>query len=355
MATANIVGMGLKPARKRPRCYLDFHQKTYVACVAACVLVLVVLYSADQSSGFAPQTSTTLVDGRAKFALVILATAKDAGDLNRLFVSVERWCVGYDAIFIYHNGDLDRSALTTDVLRDPALTRLVELTGTDWDRLPEGFDPSTRVNDFKKRSEWGYNHMIRFWFADVFWRPELQAFDYLVRLDSDACLFGPLVLPDAIEPHHVYKPNVWNADRGEYVEGLWDTVQNYISKEKIEPRNTWMWSLSLLFHKRLGRELGYYNNFEITRREFFQQPNVKSFTDRIVSQAPYGIYKHRWGDAILRYITLALFSSREEIAPAVDVYLHPTHSCGAGVYNQLMYYLRPRIGAAGFWGFLVGN
>jgi len=96
------------------------------------------------------------------------------------------------------------------------------------------------------------------------------------------------------------------------------------------------------------------NNFEIMRREFFQRPSVQAFTERIVNKEPYGIYKHRWGDAALRFMSLALFSSKEEIAPSVNIYLHPTDMCGEAS-SLLQYYMRPRFGAAGFWGFLTGN
>jgi len=202
------------------------------------------------------QTTTQLVGDRVRFALVFLATADDAAALNRLAKSIERWCVGYGKIVIYHNGDVSRSALT-NILRDEAVTQLVDLQANSnaWNRLPEGFDPATKA---KRSSKWGHNHKIRFWFADVFQQPELQEFDYLVRLDSDSCLFGPLVLPEAIQPHHVYKPNqVWNGDHGATVKELWETVTGYIAKEKIVPRNAHMWWLSSFSHRRLGQEIGF--------------------------------------------------------------------------------------------------
>jgi mannosyltransferase len=55
----------------------------------------------------------------------------------------------------------------------------------------------------------------------------------------------------------------------------------------------------------------YYNNFEIDDVEFFLRPDVQSYTDAVCESM--GIWKYRWGDAPLRFLTLALFSKPEEI------------------------------------------
>ena len=55
----------------------------------------------------------------------------------------------------------------------------------------------------------------------------------------------------------------------------------------------------------------FYNNFEITDMDFFLRPEVLKFTKHVCDSL--GIYKYRWGDAPLRYLTLALFARPEKI------------------------------------------
>lgn len=57
--------------------------------------------------------------------------------------------------------------------------------------------------------------------------------------------------------------------------------------------------------------LAVYNNFEIVRLEWFLQPSVQDFTAAVCASG--GIYDYRWGDAPLRYLTLALFSEPKQV------------------------------------------
>jgi len=53
------------------------------------------------------------------------------------------------------------------------------------------------------------------------------------------------------------------------------------------------------------------NNFEVTDLDFFLSPEVTGFADAITRS--FGIYKWRWGDAILRYLTIALYANPDEV------------------------------------------
>lgn len=54
-----------------------------------------------------------------------------------------------------------------------------------------------------------------------------------------------------------------------------------------------------------------YNNFEVTKVDFFLRDEVWTFTEAVYRSQ--GIFKYRWGDAVLRYLTLALFAKPEEV------------------------------------------
>lgn len=47
------------------------------------------------------------------------------------------------------------------------------------------------IKRFTHRGKWAYNHMIRFWFKDVFELPALADVKYLMRLDVDSRLSAP--------------------------------------------------------------------------------------------------------------------------------------------------------------------
>jgi hypothetical protein len=69
----------------------------------------------------------------------------------------------------------------------------------------------------------------------------------------------------------------------------------------------------------------YYNNFEITKVKFFQRKDVCHWVEFIDST--YGIFKYRWGDAVLRYLTLALFAERQEVLYRDNYNLSYCHEC----------------------------
>eukprot|EP00930_Biecheleria_cincta_P002831 TRINITY_DN10380_c0_g1_i1.p1 TRINITY_DN10380_c0_g1~~TRINITY_DN10380_c0_g1_i1.p1 ORF type:complete len:621 (-),score=102.78 TRINITY_DN10380_c0_g1_i1:25-1887(-) len=73
----------------------------------------------------------------------------------------------------------------------------------------------------------------------------------------------------------------------------------------------------------LGRKM-FYNNFEILQVDHFLQDSVKDFTAAVAKSQ--GIYKHRWGDAVIRYYQVALFAKPEEIGCFSDDVFHYSHA-----------------------------
>lgn len=68
----------------------------------------------------------------------------------------------------------------------------------------------------------------------------------------------------------------------------------------------------------------YNNNLEIGKVDFFKDEKVVNFTNAIIQSG--GIYKYRWGDAGLRYLTIALFASEDEVMSVYNIefgYCHP--------------------------------
>ena len=69
----------------------------------------------------------------------------------------------------------------------------------------------------------------------------------------------------------------------------------------------------------------YWNNFEMIDISFTQRREVLNFVKAVDDSQ--GIYLYRWGDAPLRYITLALFSNAQQILHREKLRLEYCHPC----------------------------
>lgn len=68
----------------------------------------------------------------------------------------------------------------------------------------------------------------------------------------------------------------------------------------------------------------YWNNFEVIDLSFIRQPEVLDFIKAVDDSQ--GIFLYRWGDANLRYVTLALFANDTQILHREKLgflYCHP--------------------------------
>jgi hypothetical protein len=67
-------------------------------------------------------------------------------------------------------------------------------------------------------------------------------------------------------------------------------------------------------------------HFEVMDLDFFTRHDVIQYTDEVVRSQ--GIYHHRWGDAPLRYMTLALLARPEDVGVnGRDVSVSYCHGC----------------------------
>lgn len=117
----------------------------------------------------------------------------------------------------------------------------------------------------------------------------------------------------------VYYANLVAEDEPLFVtETLVETAREYVASSGLIPVDEEYWES---FFRPDGGVRTYYNNFEVCDLDFFSRPGVQKMTDWIVDT--YGIHRHRWGDAPLRYMTLALFATREQVLLRDFPYTHP--------------------------------
>ena len=182
-----------------------------------------------------------------------------------------------------------------------------------------------RTPSRKGPSRWGYYHMIRFFFFDLFEAVSLAGHRFWMRLDSDAAFEAPLTDPFQLlrdSPHLGYLHSVTNEDCGAVVEGLTKFVRRWAADEAalsaVESARLLAQIAAVQNSSAVGRcVLGYYNNAEVGRFASFRSPRMARFRAAVLRDG--GIYRHRWGDALLRRISIEADELR--IAPLLPDFM----------------------------------
>lgn len=186
---------------------------------------------------------------------------------------------------------------------------------------PSTLNLSNEVPTFTKRSTWGYQNMIRFWFysamlAEASESAPFTDLDYVVRLDSDSAFTGEIsrdFIKDFIfsGAQYGYHQRI-GKDCGENITyGLKELAKSYVELNGISPRSSRLW-VSLI-NSTSGHCLPKFeNHFEIINMRFFRShAGIQDWIKVVDTNG--GIFRHRWGDAVLRFITVALYAAPEKL------------------------------------------
>jgi len=295
----------------------------------ACLLALVSSRTADDTTA-----DDALIQKGPAIAFLVPNVEEDIGKTLVAIQSMDKFVQDdrKTPLLIFNEGDL---TLPTKERFQNFTTREVYFPYVNWSEFPSGFDPDKNKSRFRKRSRWGYWQMCRFWIYRIWNHRILDRYSSIMRMDTDSCFTSTAnaALPNLPDPQkHVYVVN--KAEWPAYsVRGLFDVTQEHINKHNITPRNNVLWNRVLEWNKK-GKPLpSMYNNFEITKVAFFRQPNVMAYQRAISESEPFGVFRKQWGDAPVRYLTLALFSEPDEIAYNYSTgYEHP--GCLTTVLNE---------------------
>ena len=204
--------------------------------------------------------------------------------------------------------------------------------------FPEGFDPIKETPNWKKRNKWGYHQMIRFWITHVWRHPALKPYETLMRLDTDACwmidlhdpkigTYGYSHLPGLPPPSSPDNDNnndngittstatsyVYHANRRYFEAAIVSTnfdefCASYVQKHNITIQNMELYKLISTRDKNNQSTAPlFFNNFEVVNIEFMQRPEIQQFHEALTEHEPFGVFRYRWGDAVERYATMAIF------------------------------------------------
>lgn len=267
-------------------------------------------------------------DPSDKIAVVVLVNNNhmDMTDLRDMMRAMDLyiWEWNPTPMIVFHEGDLQEHDQA--LVRSFTWRRSITFAYVNWTVFPHGFDPDTHEMKFKwsiGRSKWGYNQMIRFWMTRIWEQPVLEDYTVLVRLDVDSCLTKPFF--------GFYMPKTanylsWRAsyECGYYQVDEHEFAETYVEKNNITVANPLEWERRHAIDHCVP---SFYNNFEVLRIKFFQRPDVAKFQRTICDTEPFGVFTWRWGDAALRWITLALYSPPGTVVVDTNYRFFYSHRC----------------------------
>jgi len=220
-------------------------------------------------------------------------------------------------VLVFNEGNLTPLQVQTIV---KATERPVAFPLVDFSIFPTGFDPGTDEPDFivkGRLNKWGYYQMIRFWVTGIWEHPALNHFDTVMRIDSDSCFkeendYLPNFHHEGLLYHSQY---VGVEDGAQYLAGLFDFAEKYMETTRAppEPRNFLLWDFAKRVWNHDKTLPVFRTNFEVSSKKFMQSKIVRDWHFALTEKAPYGVLTKRWGDAVTRFLTAALFENMDKI------------------------------------------
>ena len=222
------------------------------------------------------------------------------------------WARRYDVI-VFHEGGAAGDALRPRLEALGNRTRL-RLRARDVSDVFATRAPAT--TDWPRRQlrtfGIGYRRMCRFWFSGVFEVADVRNLTYLLRLDTDSELRCRAGSRDPFElmahQNAVYGYVAVKTDHPMVARNLTAFGAAYARRVpqiqdafyRFPPRPPTNCPAPM-----------FYTNFEVMDVAWFQQPRAAAFARAV--DATGQIFGNRWGDAPLRWLTLALFAGRTQL------------------------------------------
>ena len=231
-------------------------------------------------------------------------------------------------VLIFNEGDLQENIIE-DIVR--STNRPIAFPFVDFHSFPPGFKAENEKPEFvvQGRNPWGYYQMIRFWLTTIWKHPVINHFETVMRIDSDSCFkeindYLPNFLENDLYYHSQYV-GVTPSKGLKYIEGMYDFTINWVKtmRENSEPENPLFFDyLESSWESEKTIPL-YRTNFELSRRSFMQRDDVMAFHEAITEKEPFHLFRHRWGDAPIRFLMSAIFMQKRRVMiERADGYYH---------------------------------
>ena len=244
-------------------------------------------------------------------------------------------------VLIFNEGDLPDKAIKALIA---STNRPIAFPLVNFMLFPAGFNPEIETHKFvvKGRKPWGYYQMIRFWITMIWKHPAIQRFDAVMRMDSDSCFkerndYLPNFMYDGLYYHSQYV-GVEPEHGANFIQGMYDFAINWMMKTKqpVEPRNTLLWHFIDSAWKTEKTLPVFRTNFELSKVGLMQRGDVARFHDAITEKDPYPMLRNRWGDAVLRFLMIAIFETNDRVLTVRPTgYFHKA-GCSADEVNKAL-------------------
>merc|ERR1712048_1210015 len=84
-------------------------------------------------------------------------------------------------------------------------------------------------------------------------------------------------------------------------------------KQPDQARNPFLWHhTESAWNNRKTLPL-FRTDFELVKRSFMQRRDVAQFNEALTEEEPFGVLRKRWGDAVLRFLTMAIFEKSDRV------------------------------------------
>lgn len=270
-------------------------------------------------------------------------------------------------VLIFHEGDFDISS-QKEVKKDRQAIHFHQIAF----EIPSFLNPAEIPEKWDGVYGIGQRHMARFFGFSIFHILKELGYDWFMRLDDDSFIHSKIHydLFDFMQKNkydYGYRTMLKEPLRPTF--GFSEMVLAFIKAERIKPYsflknfdkssvlNNDTFSLKGKIKKRLTNlidllaeelhhdlnnwpsptewnRLTYYNNFLITRIDFWLQPTVQSFLgflDRVG-----GSYKYRWSDHIVQTAAIQIFMSENKVYHFQDwTYEHATIKNGKLEWGEI--------------------
>ena len=288
----------------------------------------------------------TACSGRPRAAVIYLVGSREddmealglsLACLDRYFLAAQNYC--YPVYFFREAWD-DAAQLRVRLLTNAQPYFLVADMS-----FPNSFNGDGVRSQQSKRSEWGYQHMSRFWLRTVLEHPAVASLEWYLRLDTDSRFTTPLLdlFADARARGVAYGYRVAGKDWLGRNRGLWAWHREYVqasgwSEEQARAAGGLL-QLVLRGHAGDGTEAPiFYTNFELVSVARFRAADMWDYVT--AADASLGIYVHNWGDAQLRWLQVSTLLP----AAAVHRYCHFGYVHGAAATPAFGCWQEPWIG-----------
>ena len=193
-------------------------------------------------------------------------------------------------IVIFHEADFDRSLVekspVCSALADSGIKIRFGLVDFSAEHLGmEGLTPGQK----------GYRHMCHFFANDIFMREELRGYDFYMRLDVDSYVLSKVrynVFERMRREGRKYAYRMVMNERAKVVRGLLAAATAHFTANPAPGVQA----------PAVRKVRLYYTNFEICDLEWFRSDGWQRYFAAI--DATGGIWRHRWGDAPIRWLGL---------------------------------------------------